>query len=81
MSGDRLPDRPHPAAAESDWLRPAQAAALLGVAQSTVRAWSDRGRLPAFYTPGGHRRYRRSDLVRLMGELDGETNGTNTSAS
>jgi excisionase family DNA binding protein len=33
-----------------------------GVAQSTIRKWSDGGRLPAFYTPGGHRRFRRADL-------------------
>ena len=39
-----------------------QAARYLGVAQSTIRKWSDLGRLPAFYTPGKHRRYRRSDL-------------------
>ena len=35
---------------------------MLGVAQSTVRAWSDAGRLPVFYTPGGHRRFKRDDL-------------------
>jgi excisionase family DNA binding protein len=39
-----------------------QAAKYLGVAQSTIRKWSDIGRVPAFYTPGGHRRFRRSDL-------------------
>jgi two-component system KDP operon response regulator KdpE len=27
-----------------------------------MRKWSDQGRVPAFYTPGGHRRYRRRDL-------------------
>jgi excisionase family DNA binding protein len=47
---------------EPDWLTLGQAAKYLGVAQSTIRKWSDNGRLPAFYTPGGHRRYRRSDL-------------------
>jgi excisionase family DNA binding protein len=47
---------------EPDWLTLGQAAKLLGVAQSTIRKWSDNGRLPAFYTPGGHRRYRRYDL-------------------
>ena len=47
---------------EPDWLTLGQAAKYLGVAQSTIRKWSDHGRLPAFYTPGGHRRYRRSDL-------------------
>jgi excisionase family DNA binding protein len=50
------------AAGEPDWMTLGQAAKYLGVAQSTIRKWSDQGRLPAFYTPGGHRRYRRSDL-------------------
>jgi excisionase family DNA binding protein len=49
-------------ASEPDWLTLGQAAKYLGVAQSTIRKWSDLGRLPAFYTPGGHRRYRRTDL-------------------
>jgi excisionase family DNA binding protein len=47
---------------EPDWLTLGQAARFLGVAQSTIRKWSDQGRVPAFYTPGGHRRFRRSDL-------------------
>ena len=50
------------AGSEPDWLTLGQAAKFLGVAQSTIRKWSDQGRLPAFYTPGGHRRYRRADL-------------------
>jgi excisionase family DNA binding protein len=47
---------------DPDWLTLGQAAKYLGVAQSTIRKWSDHGRVPAFYTPGGHRRYRRRDL-------------------
>ena len=47
---------------DADWLTLGQAARFLGVAQSTIRKWSDQGRVPAFYTPGGHRRYRRRDL-------------------
>jgi excisionase family DNA binding protein len=46
----------------TEWLTLGQAAKYLGVAQSTIRKWSDLGRVPAFYTPGGHRRYRRGDL-------------------
>ena len=46
----------------ADWLTLGQAARYLGVAQSTIRKWSDQGRLAAFYTPGGHRRYRQRDL-------------------
>jgi excisionase family DNA binding protein len=51
---------------EPDWMTLGQAAKYLGVAQSTIRKWSDQGRLPAFYTPGGHRRYRRSDLETFL---------------
>ena len=47
---------------EGEWLTLGQAAKYLGVAQSTIRKWTDAGRLPAFKTPGGHRRYRRGDL-------------------
>jgi excisionase family DNA binding protein len=51
---------------ESEWLTLGQAARFLGVAQSTIRKWSDQGRVPAFYTPGGHRRYRRADLETFL---------------
>src|SRR5881398_3862403 len=53
-------------AGEPDWLTLGQAAKFLGVAQSTIRKWSDQGRVPAFYTPGGHRRYRRRDLETFL---------------
>jgi len=61
MANERDTRMPVPAN-EPDWLTLGQAAKYLGMAQSTIRKWSDNGRLPAFYTPGGHRRYRRSDL-------------------
>jgi excisionase family DNA binding protein len=51
---------------EGEWLTLGQAARFLGVAQSTIRKWSDQGRVPAFYTPGGHRRYRRTDLETFL---------------
>jgi len=50
-----------------DWLTLGEAARYLGVAQSTIRKWSDGGRLRAFYTPGGHRRFRRGDLDAFVG--------------
>jgi len=49
-----------------EWLTLGQAAAFLGAAQSTVRKWADGGRLPAFYTPGGHRRFQRADLEAFL---------------
>jgi excisionase family DNA binding protein len=62
-----------PSGGESDWLTLGQAAKYLGVAQSTIRKWSDGGRLPAFYTPGGHRRYRRADLDVFLSQSGGST--------
>lgn len=50
------------AGGQQDWLTLGEAAKYLGVAQSTIRKWSDSGRLQKFTTPGGHRRFRRSDL-------------------
>ena len=51
-----------PPLGETDWLTLGQAARYLGVAQSTIRKWSDSGRVRVFKTPGRHRRYRRDDL-------------------
>jgi excisionase family DNA binding protein len=64
---ERSSPAPGGSGAPSDWLTLGQAAKYLGVAQSTIRKWSDGGRLPAFYTPGGHRRFRRGDLDRFLG--------------
>ena len=61
MAQNEISQRLAPAG-EPDWLTLGQAAKYLGVAQSTIRKWSDQGRVPAFYTPGGHRRYKRGDL-------------------
>ena len=67
MSWDRTSGASRRApASEPDWLTLGQAAKFLGVAQSTIRKWSDQGRVPAFYTPGGHRRYRRRDLEQFL---------------
>jgi excisionase family DNA binding protein len=52
-----------PMPSQGDWLTLSQAAELLGVHPSTVRSWSDQGRLPVHRTRGGHRRYRRSDVA------------------
>jgi excisionase family DNA binding protein len=66
MSYDRPGSDRRAPASEPDWLTLGQAAKFLGVAQSTIRKWSDQGRVPAFYTPGGHRRYRRRDLEAFL---------------
>jgi len=43
-----------------------EASRLLGVSPATLRRWSDAGRLRVFTTPGGHRRFSRSALERLL---------------
>ena len=47
-------------------LTPYEAARLLGVHPSTLRRHVAAGRLPEIRTPGGHHRYRRSDLERFL---------------
>ena len=48
---------------KDEWLSLAGAADLLGVHPSTVRLWSDKGILPVHKTQGGHRRYRRGEII------------------
>jgi excisionase family DNA binding protein len=43
-----------------------EASRILGVNEATLRQWTDEGRLKAFITPGGHRRYAKSDLLKFM---------------
>ncbi len=52
--------------AQPEWLTLGQAATYVGVAQSTMRKWTDSGRVSSFKTPGGHRRYRRGDLDQFL---------------
>jgi excisionase family DNA binding protein len=45
-----------------------EAAKLCHVSPLSIINWVNAGRLPAFRTPGGHRRIRREDLARFMRE-------------
>ena len=49
-----------------EWLSLSEAAVVLGVHPGTVRNWSNQGLLPVHRTQGGHRRYRRSEVVLWM---------------
>ncbi len=44
-----------------------KAAKYLGVFPLTLRNWEKKGLISSFRTPGGHRRFRRSDLDRITG--------------
>lgn len=48
-----------------------EAADILGVGPTTVKRWSDEGKLPALKTAGGHRRYREVDVLAMRNR--GET--------
>lgn len=48
-----------------DWLSLGPASRLLGVGADTLRRWADEGRVEAFVTPGGHRRFARRSVERL----------------
>jgi excisionase family DNA binding protein len=48
------------------WLSLGEASRLLGVSQGTLRRWADDGRLRVFTTPGGHRRFAREAIERLL---------------
>ncbi|HZG67913.1 MAG TPA: helix-turn-helix domain-containing protein [Herpetosiphonaceae bacterium] len=51
---------------QAAWLTLGEVSTLLGVHPATVRQWSDEGKLDAFRTPGGHRRFARADIERLL---------------
>lgn len=57
---------PRPARPQPDRIRLGEASRLLGVDPDTLRRWADEGRVPAFTTPGGHRRFERRALERLV---------------
>jgi excisionase family DNA binding protein len=52
--------------ANPDWISLSEASNVLGVSPATLRRWSDAGRLRVFTTPGGHRRFSRAALERLL---------------
>ena len=52
--------------APTDLLTPAEVAALLYVDPKTVSRWATAGKIQSFRTPGGHRRFLRSEIVAMI---------------
>jgi excisionase family DNA binding protein len=64
MSDKQLPANSSP----QQWLTLREASDLLGIHQTTLRSWADRGAIPVFRTPGGHRRFRLADVRDFLQE-------------
>ena len=50
-----------------------EAAEYLGVSLATVRRWSNTGHLRGYRTPGGQRRFSRTQLDAFVHSLSGDT--------
>jgi excisionase family DNA binding protein len=59
MAGSDLNDAPLD-------LKLGEVAQILGVSPGTVRRWTDRGYLKFYVTPGGHRRYSKTDVDEFL---------------
>lgn len=55
---------------DQEWLTLSQAADVLGVHPTTLRRWCDNGDIPVKLTPGGHRRFRRTELITYLDRED-----------
>ncbi len=53
-------------------LTPGQVATLFHVDPKTVTRWAHAGRLGSLRTPGGHRRFRESEVMALLKSLTTE---------
>lgn len=51
---------------EHEWLTLGDASKRLNVHPATLRQWSDEGKVRIFRTPGGHRRFSRTDIERML---------------
>lgn len=57
---------------DSDYLTPLQAGRLLGVSPKTITRWAKQGKLSCTVTLGGHRRFAKSDIQKLIKETKGD---------
>jgi excisionase family DNA binding protein len=51
---------------DDDLLQPREVAELFGVRTTTIARWARDGILTAIPTPGGHRRYRRTEITAIV---------------
>lgn len=68
QSADLAAKKPSEPIPTHRWLTLKEASDFLGVHFTTLRGWADRGEIPVFRTPGGHRRFSHDDLRRFLAE-------------
>ncbi|MEJ7650610.1 MAG: BldC family transcriptional regulator [Nakamurella sp.] len=56
-------------------LTPGEVAQMFRVDPKTVTRWASAGRIGSIRTPGGHRRFRETEVVALLRELTMEARG------
>lgn len=55
----------------SEYVKTAEAAEILGVAQNTIRKWAEQGKIPMHRNPAnGYRLFKRSDLNRFLRDVE-----------
>lgn len=53
-----------------EYVKVAETAEILGVAQATLRAWAEDGKIPMHKNPAnGYRLFRRADLEQFLAEV------------
>jgi excisionase family DNA binding protein len=52
---------------EERLLKSGEAAAMFRVDRRTLARWAKEGKITSIRTPGGHRRFRESEVLRLLG--------------
>ncbi len=57
-------------------LTPGEVAALFRVDPKTVTRWASAGRIGSIRTPGGHRRFRESEVRGMLADLTSEASVT-----
>ena len=55
--------------AQPEYLTPGEVARMLHVSPKTVNRWANEGRIPCLVTLGGHRRFQREEIERVVEQM------------
>ncbi|NYH78683.1 MULTISPECIES: BldC family transcriptional regulator [Actinopolyspora] len=66
-----------PQNSQDQLLTPGEVAAMFRVDPKTVTRWATAGRIGSIRTPGGHRRFRESEVRTMLAELTSDVDTVN----